>query len=99
MALIFAFLFTGFGQIYLGKIKQGLLFAFIHLLCVFLLTAYLFHPFTRIQPFIWIPAGLLVVFELYVIVDAYLYACKLKSEKPFVENRSFPEKIFTLLLI
>lgn len=96
--LIYAFFFTGLAQAYLGKPKKAICFFAVHIIGVFALLVYLFHPLTRIYQTILIPTGILLLFEIYVIIDAYLCACRLKSiNRP--KRRPLSKTIITFLLI
>ncbi len=81
VALIFAFIFTGLGHIYIGKLKRGVLFLLIHIVSFSSLLIYFYHSSTIIHVPFLVSAGLVVLFEIYVLSDVYLLACREKYEK------------------
>ncbi|MBU4333985.1 MAG: S26 family signal peptidase, partial [Candidatus Omnitrophica bacterium] len=94
LTLIFAFLFTGLGQVYLGKRKKGAVFLLIHVSAITGLLMYLFHPTLRVHSYILFYALMFMVFELYVIVDAYLTCIRRKALKSYLSLKEIPSIMF-----
>jgi signal peptidase I len=78
LAFFFAFFFLGFGQVYNGQIKKGIIFLLIELTLPFI------YGFTRLGAFFIGFISILIIgfiFRIYVIYDATKTATKLKIYK------------------
>lgn len=78
LAFFFAFFFLGFGQVYNGQIKKGIIFLLIELTLPFI------YGFTRLGTFFIGFISILIIgfiFRIYVIYDATKTAKKLKIYK------------------
>ena len=98
VTLIWAFLFTGLGQVYLGKRLRGLFYLSVHLLGAGAIIGYVFHPRIRVSSLVLIPLVILVLFEIYVIAEAYLSACKMRGSGADAGRRRLRDGIAWLLL-
>lgn len=73
LALMFSFMFPGLGQIYSGRLKRGVLFLTVHLGFIGALASFMFHPTMKTNRYFLLPVSFFLVFEIFVILDAYLF--------------------------
>jgi signal peptidase I len=71
LAVMFAVMITGLGQMYAGKIKRGVLFFCIPLILAIPLILYILNPNTTTNPILLLLLILGVGYGIFVIVDAY----------------------------
>jgi len=71
LAIMFAIMVTGLGQLYAGKILRGVLFFLIPIIVVIPAILYLFNPNTTTSPFLLLLFIVGVAYGIFVIVDAY----------------------------
>jgi len=74
---MFSFIFPGLGQMYSGRLKRGLLFLTAHLIFIGAWVAFMFHPTMKTNKYFLFPVSFFLIFEIFVILDAYLYTKKL----------------------
>lgn len=101
IALMFSFIFPGFGQIYAGRIKRGIFFSLAHLNFILALLLVIFHPTQKLNQHIFWPAFLFILFEIFVVLDAYLYTRSLKYpfKKTFVRVVMIPLATVIFVLV
>jgi len=92
IALIYAFLFTGLGQIYSRRIKWGLLCMLIHVFLILTIITYLLIDELSILNIV-IMMSLLTLFNVYVLLDAF-YGIKIIELK-----RSLSKKTVLIFLV
>ncbi len=73
VALMLAFLFPGLGQMYSGRALRGIGFLMVHLSFVGAAAAFMFHPAMKTNRYFLLPVFFFVIFEVFVIIDAYLF--------------------------
>lgn len=71
LALMLAFVFPGLGQVYAGRLKRGILFFFIPILCAIPLFLYVINQNTSTSPILLLPAIFFIGFQFFVLVDSY----------------------------
>lgn len=71
LAIILAIMVTGFGQVYAGRLRKGILFFFIPILISILLLLYVLNPQTTSNPLLLLILFIGISFAIFVIIDAY----------------------------
>ena len=101
IALMFSFIFPGLGQMYSGRAKRGLFFALAHLNFILALLLLIFHPTKKLNHNILFPVLLFVLFEISVVLDAYIYTRNLRHpfKKTFVRVVLIPLATIIFVLI
>lgn len=90
LALMFSFIFPGLGQIYSGRVKRGAFFLMAHLSFIGAWVLFMFHPTMQANKYFLVPISFFFIFEIFVILDAYLYVKKIAQPS----KRSLSKKIF-----
>lgn len=101
IALMFSFIFPGLGQLYSGRVKRGLFFSLTHLNFILALLLVIFHPTKRLNHNILFPVFLFLLFEIFVVLDAYLYTKNLRYpfKKTFVRTVLIPLATVIFVLV
>ena len=101
IALMFSFIFPGLGQIYSGRVKRGLFFSLAHLNFILAFLLVIFHPTKRLNHNIFFPASLFILFEILVVLDAYIYTKNLRYpfKKTFVRVVLIPLATVIFVLV
>lgn len=73
VALMFAFLFPGLGQMYSGRAVRGVGFLLVHLSFIGAVAVFMFHPTMKTNRYFLLPVFFFVAFEVFVVLDAYLF--------------------------
>lgn len=71
VAVLLSIILAGLGQIYARRVKRGIVFFFIPILFIVVLSPYIFNPTTKLNIYLLIPPAILFAFAIFVIVDAY----------------------------
>ncbi len=74
LALFLSIILTGLGQMYAGRIKRGISFLIIPIISAVIMFTYFLNPTTKTNVFMLIPLGILAIFGIFVLADAYLCA-------------------------
>ena len=92
VALMLAFLFPGLGQIYSGRAARGAGFMMVHLSFLGVAAAFMFHLTMETNRYFLLPVLFFAVFEVFVVIDAYLYTKKvnLAFRRPAVKKILIP---------
>lgn len=97
LAVMFAVMITGLGQMYAGKIKRGILFFCIPLILAIPLILYILNPNTTTNPILLLLLILGVGYGIFVIVDAYRCAKAYNISNNLTRNITAGKRILLIV--
>ena len=99
VAIIFSFLFPGLGQVYAGRVHRGVLFAAGHVLSLWGFLIYLLHPQTRLNVMLGLLIIIVLTFEIFVLVDAYILALRKRGQESGPKSRQLKKGLLLIPIL